>query len=886
MDDRFLFPEAHLLRPLTKKLQDEFPFDGTSSLSELFDTFEDYLTIVDQDTLIHYANNAAIQRFGGKREELIGKTLIEKMPFPQSKSRWQTILKAVERNGSFSFIDNANGKYAITHILPFKEKVKSKAYYLIYTLENDQPLSQSSSKFTTTTSVFEETLRAVHETPHEDYSNRRVEHHLRMSFALANAATGASAAEDLPTALNNLCAQACLALEAPAAVIRLYNPNDDTLEIVASYGLSEEHIQKNFAIPYAPLSYLASEIAPKVMVADLDRSPPTPADQLPYRAQLTASVIGNIVRQNRFLGVLVILVPKVHPPITREDLLFVQALAEQASISIDRFHLMEIQQRRTRELENIVRIGLELREAITKQNVVTTLLNALAKDIHLKFGASYLLENTLFGITSRCGEHYQLPESLNVPPDPCWEMGQPLFFKEFSPSIDLLGEGNCTLNSNDRILALAIPLRTSIEIAGIILLGFWRPIRLTIDDQQKIYLIQQIGDAAMHRADALEHLEELVLERTRELSILYEVSSLLNAPTDLKDTIEKVLENVLSIAKAEYAAIHLFDVEKKQLYHYLEKSSTGNNSPIILTNLKSHAPWQTVFEQNNLFYISSLSQCVGGVSNELQTTSLAYIGLPIRSKGSTLGVLSILNPAEQIYSLNDQVILTAIADQLGLAIERARLAERGEEIAKLEERQRLARELHDALTQSLYSMTLLTSGYKRSLHHATTDQIHDWLDELSEVAQNALAELRLLLYELRPTALEQDGLQGALKRRLEAVEKRAGIQTTLEIHGSYRLPSDDEEHFYRIAQEALNNALQHARHTSIHLAIESTPLRFDMLIADDGVGFDFDRVIEQNQHSGLNNMFSRARQIDASLSIETALGRGTTIRLSKEYNHV
>jgi signal transduction histidine kinase len=129
-------------------------------------------------------------------------------------------------------------------------------------------------------------------------------------------------------------------------------------------------------------------------------------------------------------------------------------------------------------------------------------------------------------------------------------------------------------------------------------------------------------------------------------------------------------------------------------------------------------------------------------------------------------------------------------------------------------------------------------------------------------------------------------LYGALKRRLDAVEKRAGIQTIFEVHGSFRLPPEDEEHFYRIAQEALNNALQHAHHQSIRVNLESLPDCFKMTIEDDGVGFDFDQVLQHNQHSGLNNMISRARQIEAQLSIETTPGKGTKLSILKAYNHV
>ncbi len=886
MDERLLFPEIHLLRQLIGRLQAEFLSGKKEGLLEILNSLDDIFVIVDQSAMIHYANPAAYRYFGNSAIHLVGKTLFELMPFPQAKARWQTIRWTIERYGSYSFIDNGHGMYALNHILPLEEPSSEQAHYLIYTLVSGKPTTELISRTTSSTSVMDEALNIFREMKEEYTADARLERHLRIARGLANAATAVSLAEDLTSALNTLCAQACLVLDAPAAVIRLYNPYQDTLEIAAAYGLSEEYLQKNYTIPYAPLSYLASETAPRVAVADLNQSPPTPADQLPYRYQLTASVIGNILRQNRFLGVMVILIPKVRPPISKEDLLFVQAIAEQASVAIDRFQLMEIQARRTRELENLVHLGLELREVITKKAAMDALLNNLVKDIYVRVGATYLLENGKYLLTSSYGEDQTLPDWLRVPDHPLWQGGKPLIFETFSLSTDALLQGTYDAQSEAAILGLAIPFRGPSMTIGVLLLGFSQPIHLSSNELHKISLLQEIGDAALHRAESIEHLEQLVLERTRELSILYNVTSILNAPTDLRASMDEVLENILSVVKSDFATVHLYDPTKKCLILYQTKSSFSSYSPLELTSLQVEPPWDTVFNQNSNVYIDDFYQLNVGQPQGKEIIPLSYVGLPVRSQGVPLGVLSVFSKREYTFSLNDQVILTAIADQLGLAVERSRLVEQGEEIAKLEERQRLARELHDALTQSLYSMTLLASGYKRSLHQANLEEIHQWMQELNDIAQNALAELRLLLYELRPNALEQDGLQGALKRRLEAVEKRAGIETTFKVRGGYRLPAEDEEHFYRIAQEALNNALQHAHHHCIFLEIESTPNHFSMAIEDDGIGFDFDQAIQQNQHSGLNNMFSRARQIQARLLVDTAPGKGTRLLITKEYNHV
>ncbi|GAB4481688.1 MAG: hypothetical protein Kow0088_24130 [Anaerolineales bacterium] len=885
MDERFLFPEAHLLRQLTKRLRYEFPFTEEEALKGIFDSLDDLLLIVDKQTVIHYANPAVIRRFEAIHPQLIGKTLFEIMPYPQVKNRWDSILKSLDHHRVFSIIDSGHGSYTLSHILPFKDKKHSNDYYIILTVENNHSTQQPNRHRFSESSPYEETLKAILETPADYKADPSLEHQINISLALANAATGASLAEDLETALNILCTQACLALKAPAAVIRLYNSQRNTLEIAGSYGLSTEHIEKHFAIPYEPLAYLASEVAPRVVVADLDQSPPTPADQLPYRPQLNASVIGNIVRQNRFLGVLVILIPKLRPPLTKEDLIFIQAIAEQASIAIDRFRLMEIQEQRTKELEKLVHLAIELREAPTKRDVLVTILNALARNLNLRVGAAYLLEGDRFVLVTSYGENGNFPDWLIVPQHWRWNTEKLITFRNLTQSSNLLLEASRESSISEKIQGFILPLNISSATAGILLIEFPQAFRLSSEQQHEIHLLQEIGDAALHRADSLEHLEQVVLERTRELSILYEITSKLNAHTDLRQSIDQVLENVLSMTNADLTFVHLHDPKKNVLSLYLQKKGINSNENKLFNLMEEKSPWSAVYEQNSNLLLEGLYPPDSQGDNS-PVGKITYFGLPIRSHGEIFGVLSLASREKPAFTLNDQVILTAIADQLGLAIERARLTEKGEEIAKLEERQRLARDLHDALTQSLYSMTLLASGYKRSLHHATMEEIHQWIDELNEIAQNALVELRLLLYELRPTALEQDGLHGALKRRLEAVEKRAGIQTVFKVHGGFRLPAEDEEHFYRIAQEALNNALQHAHHQSILVEIESHPDRFQLSIFDDGVGFDFDHIIQYNQHSGLSNMFARARQIGAQLSIDTKPGKGTKLLIQKEYNHV
>jgi signal transduction histidine kinase len=195
------------------------------------------------------------------------------------------------------------------------------------------------------------------------------------------------------------------------------------------------------------------------------------------------------------------------------------------------------------------------------------------------------------------------------------------------------------------------------------------------------------------------------------------------------------------------------------------------------------------------------------------------------------------------------------------------------------ERSRLARELHDSVTQSLYSLTLLATAGQRMIQAGDLQQIAGNQARLGEIAQQALQEMRLLVYELRPLALESEGLIGALEQRLETVERRAGIQARVKVDGEPELTADVEEELYGIAQEALNNALKHARATEVVLSIRVDENSIDLEVADDGRGFD-PAVVRDAGGLGLIGMQERADKIEGRLAIHSAPGEGTRVCVS------
>jgi signal transduction histidine kinase/ligand-binding sensor domain-containing protein len=209
------------------------------------------------------------------------------------------------------------------------------------------------------------------------------------------------------------------------------------------------------------------------------------------------------------------------------------------------------------------------------------------------------------------------------------------------------------------------------------------------------------------------------------------------------------------------------------------------------------------------------------------------------------------------------------------------LRQREREKAVAEERNRLARELHDSVTQALYGVTLYSEAASGHLALGHTDRVSEHLRELQDTAQEALAEMRLLVFELRPPLLEQEGLVAALQARLQAVEGRAGLKTEFKTNLEERLPPNVEEGLYRITLEALNNALKHAqaRHIKVHLRQEQ-PLQgaVTLEVADDGIGMDLATARERGG-MGLSAMEERAVELGGRLTVKSAPGSGTRIIL-------
>jgi len=219
-------------------------------------------------------------------------------------------------------------------------------------------------------------------------------------------------------------------------------------------------------------------------------------------------------------------------------------------------------------------------------------------------------------------------------------------------------------------------------------------------------------------------------------------------------------------------------------------------------------------------------------------------------------------------------LIGMLATHAALALENAELHERSRELSTIEERKRLARELHDSVTQTLFSIGL-TAEAASALVESKPERARAELETLQELTRTALEEMRSLIFELRPAELETDGLAAALRKHVDVLRRLHPQEIELSVAGERRLPAAVEKGLLRIAQEALGNALRHSGAERVELALDVRDSHAQLRVADDGAGFEVETA--RPRHLGLTSMRERAEALGGRLEIDSVAGRGTTV---------
>jgi signal transduction histidine kinase len=412
-------------------------------------------------------------------------------------------------------------------------------------------------------------------------------------------------------------------------------------------------------------------------------------------------------------------------------------------------------------------------------------------------------------------------------------------------------------------------------------------------------------EAVRRSSREMESLNEELRVTARELALLLDLSTLLATPMDLANRLRSVLEEIITSLNFSVAGmIGLVDEKKQQLQLAI---SIGFAQRVQARDEETGCAMALELGEQCIDQGVALCQHVDGQIFELilemiedqlcrvHTSPAEMIALPLSAQERIIGSLVLAGPTVGgELSVDEFSLMIGIAQQLGLSLENARLYEdlraREKMLAELlhqvvgaqeAERRRIARELHDATGQSLTAISLGLRGIEAALESQKSIKVEQ-IRELQVFGTSALAELRRIIADLRPSQLDDLGLGAALRWYLQTFEKRRHIHCSLTLPESFgRLPADTETVLFRIVQEALTNVAKHAQATKVKVVVIQQPHQIEVTIEDDGRGFDLDSAFSEAEQRGwgLLGIQERVALLGGSHTIDTAPGQGTRIRV-------
>jgi PAS domain S-box-containing protein len=386
------------------------------------------------------------------------------------------------------------------------------------------------------------------------------------------------------------------------------------------------------------------------------------------------------------------------------------------------------------------------------------------------------------------------------------------------------------------------------------------------------------------RVRAQRNLEQRVDERTRELSTLLEVSHNVNSTLELEPLLGLILDELENVVDYDGSTILTVEGDHLVVRAYRgpipQDKAVGMrfsvDDPLDRRVLSGRKPVVIRDTRGDSAAAQSFRESVGEDADTTFGHIRSWLGVPLVVKDRVIGQLALEHGQPDRFSAQHAEVVMAFANQAAVAIENARLYAHVEEAAVAAERNRLARDLHDAVTQTLFSSSLIAEVLPR-IWERDQEEGRRRLQELRELARGALAEMRTLLLELRPLALEEANLGDLLRQLAESITGRARVPITLEVEGTCDIEAKVKVALYRIAQEALNNVAKHAGASAAVMRLSCQLGRIELLVRDDGLGFDPESLPPNSL--GLGIMRERAEAIGATLTIESQPGAGTQIRV-------
>ena len=381
------------------------------------------------------------------------------------------------------------------------------------------------------------------------------------------------------------------------------------------------------------------------------------------------------------------------------------------------------------------------------------------------------------------------------------------------------------------------------------------------------------------RSEAEERSQELDA-RNRELILLNQLGDELTAQVEIPDIAMKTLQAIGELIEAEGSSLWLWDEEQPNVLFCQDAVGLGADELLRRLRIRSGESivgWAAQHGESAMVEDTSKDprfSVFESASPDLKVKSI--LAAPLRAGEKVIGVIEVINKREIAFRDSDRAVLETLAASISIAIENAKLREQAEKEAVQAERNRLAGELHDAVSQTLFSANVLAESLPRLLEKKP-ERVRRGLDQLQLLTRSALGEMRTLLLELRPTAIVESYLDDLIRHLTSAFTNRTDVEVEVEINDHFRLPPEVQIAYYRIAQETLNNVYKHAQANRVKVGLENQTQWVILSICDDGGGFDQMKI--SHEHLGLRIMRERAAEVGVHLEITSQVDQGTCVEI-------
>lgn len=563
------------------------------------------------------------------------------------------------------------------------------------------------------------------------------------------------------------------------------------------------------------------------------------------------------------------------------------AFANQVAVAIENARLFSEVRQRADETQALFAV----QQAITSRLNVDVVLQMIADEAkrltNTHQGAVYLLSGEDLVVSVVCG---------NVDPDligyrvPVNDSAAGLAIKKCQPILvkDAQNDPRAFADIVKRVGTrsfLVVPLMASDGPIGTITVSNKIIGDLNQDDERVLTILASSAVVALENAQLYQEEQE----RRRIAEGLRDILAVLNSNRPLDEILNLVVAQAVDQLGSKGGVIYRLDTN----HRYLEiKAAFAMPAelmdlgliPFIQTEANKAILNHQPFAMPDLSgYIARTYEDEASLPAPLQTWAdlmrrnfRSYLSVPLVVKNEVYGFISLYYAHIRGFNPEEIELAVIFADQAALAIENARLQSQAEQAAIAAERSRLARDLHDAVTQTLFSASLIAEVLPR-LWERDPEEGRRRLEELRQLTRGALAEMRTLLLELRPAALIEAEMNELFRQLIDAFTGRARIPVSLNVSGDCALPLDVKVALYRIAQEALNNITKHAGATQAAIDLECQTGEVNLTIQDNGRGFDLSTI--SPEHLGLGIMKERSESVGARLSISSEIDRGTQVKL-------